>query len=193
MKQIYLIDYENVGKKGLEGAECLKNSDELYLFHYKGTGEVKYDNLLKLANSSARTQVIKLSTHEKNAMDFQIVALLGYLSGKYGRSAVYHIISKDMGYASAIECILVNIDNELKIRTQETINGASMNAAIDEKIRKELVGEYSPKAINKAIKAFTDSTNLQMFHELLKKELPRDFEAIYKYLKPTYKELVVGA
>ena len=193
MKQIYLIDYENVGKKGLEGAEALKSGDELYLFHYKGAGEVKYDNLLKLANSGARTQVIKLSTHEKNAMDFQIVALLGYLTGKYGRMATYNIVSKDMGYASAIECILVNVDNELKVRTQETSKGTSLTADRDERIRKELVGNYSPKAINKAIKAFVDSTNLQMFHELLKKELPKDFESIYKCLKPTYKELVIGA
>ena len=187
MKSIYFIDYENVGPKGLRGIEQLTSSDEVYFFHYSGTGDVKYDNLHNLAISKARTQIIRLSTHDKNAMDFQIVAMMGLLVGKYEEKAVYNIVSNDKGYLSAVECLKNTVSTKLKINTVPTISGERDPESIEEVIRKTLVGKTSPKFINRTIAAFKSANNLQDLHESLQKNVCKDFDTIYKCVKPLYK------
>lgn len=187
MKNIYFIDYENVGQSGFNGSEALTSADEIYLFHYEGTGNVKYENLISLAGSKARTQIIKLTTHAKNAMDFQIVALLGYLTGKYQNKANYVIVSKDKGYESAIECILATVDPNLKITSQPSISGETGTQMFEDEIRSALDGVVIPKIINRAVKAAVEARDLGSLHEKLQHEIPKDCARVYALLKPAYK------
>lgn len=189
MKNIYFIDYENVGQSGFSGSENLTSNDEIYLFHYVGTGDVKYENLISMANTKARTQIIRLTTHAKNAMDFQIVALLGYLTGKYQNRANYYIVSKDKGYESAIECILSTVNGGLKITTRPSISGQTETQSFEDAIRASLQGVAVPKTINKAIRAAVEAKNLSNLHEILQKELSRDYDKVYAAIKPVYRQM----
>ena len=188
MKNIYFIDYENVGPRGLNGIDKLTSADEVYFFHFTGTGDVKFDNLHNLAISKAKTQIIRLSTHDKNAMDFQIVAMMGLLVGKHEEKAVYNIVSNDKGYLSAVECLKNTISQKLKINTIPTICGKRDPEAIEEVIKKTLGGKCNPKFINRTITAFKNAANLQDLHESLQKSVSRDFDTIYKCIKPLYRE-----
>ncbi len=188
MKNIYFIDYENVGPSGLYGIDNLTSSDEVYFFHYTGAGDIKYNNLHSMAMSKARTQVIKLSTHNKNAMDFQIVAMLGLLVGKYEERAHYRIISNDKGYLSAVECLKNTLSQKLKIETQPTIAGIREDSSIEVIIKNTLDGLCSPKMINRAVGAFKSAKSLQELHESLQKSITKDFDSIYKSIKPLYKQ-----
>lgn len=188
MRNIYFIDYENVGPKGLYGIEELSSADEVYFFHYVGVGDIKYDNLSSLAGAKARTQVIRLSTHDKNAMDFQIVAMLGLLVGKYEERASYNIVSNDKGYLSAIECLKNTISQKIRINTIPTICGFRESSSIESVIKSTLTGKCAPKIINRTISIFKDASNLQELHEKLQKGISRDFDTIYKSIKPLYQE-----
>lgn len=191
MKNIYFIDYENVGPKGLNGIEKLTASDEVYFFHFVGTGDIKYENLHNLAVSKAKTQIIRLSTHDKNAMDFQIVAMLGLLVGKYEEKAIYNIVSNDKGYLSAIECLRNTISDKLKIQTISAI--IPCEDPVEAELRNTLAGTCSPKIINRVVVAFKNTHSLQEFHETLQKNVTRDFDSIYRSVKPIYKTYLAGA
>ncbi len=187
MRNIFFIDYENVGPKGLKGIDKLTSNDEVYFFHYIGSGDIKFENLSNLAASKARTQVIRLSTHDKNAMDFQIVAMLGLLVGKYEEKAVYNIVSNDKGYLSAVECLKNTVSSRLKIQSIPNICGTQDEDSVEVILKGTLGGKCAPKIINRAITIFKNAENLQELHEELQKNISKDVDAIYKEIKPLYK------
>ncbi len=183
MKNVYLIDYENVGAEGLKGAENLTTKDEIILFHYEGAGDVRYKNLISLAGTRAATKIIKLKSHEKNAMDFQIVTMLSHYVTLSGNKATYHIVSKDKGYNAAIECILENLDNRVVI---DAIPSISNRASNKELAIRETLKTLSPKQLNRVISIYKRERNLNDLHCALQKQFPREFNIIYKAVKPLY-------
>jgi len=96
----YLIDFENVGVKGLEGAEKLSKNDYVHIFSTKNAPKITTATLATLNKTN-------LTVHEvpakKQSVDMHLVSYLGYLIGTDGNSSKYFIISKDTDYVNIIK------------------------------------------------------------------------------------------
>lgn len=93
----YLIDFENVNNKGLEGWKSLSKSDKVIVFYSDSASTIDIDFTL---DCKAKVKLIKAITGTANALDFQLV---GYLFYKLNKKKKYFIISKDNGYTAILE------------------------------------------------------------------------------------------
>ena len=98
----YLIDYENVGVKGLAGLELPKEDSEIRIFlsdsAHHATEEVMQDAIA----SKAVIDSFYCSVSGNNSMDFQIAAYAGALLERPDTTRI-SIISADQGYLSVID------------------------------------------------------------------------------------------
>lgn len=108
--RIYLIDYENVNKAGLEGAEALSRFDKVIVFYSIKADTVPIDILNKC---KAKLDFIKAEVGTLNAMDFQLVAYLFYNMKK---SRDYYIITKDQGFRAILN-MAKNYGESVKIKS----------------------------------------------------------------------------
>ena len=100
MKQIFLIDYENVGLQGLVGISNLKAEDELVIF-YSGDISAVMEILSAYEDKGIKISYECLSSVGKNALDFMISVRVGYECRAKSKKEI-HIVSKDNGYKSAL-------------------------------------------------------------------------------------------
>lgn len=186
MKRLFLIDKENTGKRFLKGLDQLTANDKIIIFHYEQAGEIKPEILLPLSKCKAAVEIIKMNTHTKNAMDFQICTYIGFLYSQYKRTAEYYIVSDDKGYGASVEFIKNQIDPKAAI----TQIGSSMcvETAKDNLVEGLLQGKYQRKVINKIIKGISVSRTKGEFHNYLQQNLNTDFEQIYNLIKPVFTE-----
>ena len=104
MKRMFLIDYENVTRSGLEGVESLTSVDTVVVF-YNSTSTIPIDLLVKINKSEASFDWIGLKIPGLNALDLQLTTFLGETISKVRLEDDYtvFIVSKDNGYDSAIK------------------------------------------------------------------------------------------
>ena len=86
MKNVYLVDCENVGKDNL-----IVNSDSTVYYFTS-------NHMKKMKLSDTEQEIHIEHNREKNALDNVILVSLGILICRYGNEVTYHIISKDKGY-----------------------------------------------------------------------------------------------
>jgi len=91
----YLIDYENVGKKGLEGAGKLTKSDWVHLF---STCQSEKITTATLANFNATNLLVHEVPAGSQSVDKHLLSFLGYLLGRSAGTPQIVIISNDTGY-----------------------------------------------------------------------------------------------
>ncbi len=100
MNTTYLIDLENVNSSGFEGAENLTRSDELIVFYSEKADTLKIPIITSLLGSSAQIKFYKCKNGIMNAMDFDIVSVLGIV---YNSERDFVIVSKDKGFDVVVE------------------------------------------------------------------------------------------
>ena len=93
----FLIDLENVKNQGLVGVELLAPEDRVFIFYSESANSLSIPIIQAMNNSRAQIEYVRLQRSGRNAMDFQIVALLGFLIGSE-RKGLYCIVSQDNGY-----------------------------------------------------------------------------------------------
>jgi len=119
----FLVDYENVGGSGLQGAEYLGREDTVVLF-YSGSCEVmQYRYMQAVKENAGELVCVRLKKKRKNAMDMYITVYVGRLMERGrtpeeggevcqgdpasgapdGTDLRIAILSHDRGYESAIE------------------------------------------------------------------------------------------
>ena len=98
----FFIDLENVRSYGLEGILLLKPEDKVYVFYSDNANTLTIPTIESLNESSAKVKYIKTNYIGANAMDFQIVTLLGASIEKEQKGSFY-IISHDNGFKSAVK------------------------------------------------------------------------------------------
>ena len=98
----FFIDLENVRSYGLEGILLLKPEDKVYVFYSDNANTLTIPTIESLNESSAQVKYIKTNYTGANAMDFQIVTLLG-ASIEKERAGQFYIISHDNGFKSAVK------------------------------------------------------------------------------------------
>ena len=94
----YLIDFENVGLKGLEGAEKLSAQAHVHLFSTRNAPKI---NTATLATFNGKNLVVHEVPAKSQSVDMHLVSWLGYLLAE-GEDARYVIVSNDTDYDGII-------------------------------------------------------------------------------------------
>lgn len=99
----YLIDFENVKSRGMEGVELLTEEDTVCIFYSDNADSMTFDLHRKLNETKANIIYHKVAVGTKNALDFQLATYLGYLICEQQREGIhpnYFIVTKDNGFTS---------------------------------------------------------------------------------------------
>ena len=99
----YLIDFENVKSRGMEGVELLTEEDTVCIFYSDNADSMTFDLHRKLNATKADIIYHKVAVGTKNALDFQLATYLGYLICEQQREGIhpnYFIVTKDNGFTS---------------------------------------------------------------------------------------------
>ena len=99
----YLIDFENVKSRGMEGVELLTEEDTVCIFYSDNADSMTFDLHRKLNETKANIIYHKVAVGTKNALDFQLATYLGYLICEQQRQGLppnYFIVTKDNGFTS---------------------------------------------------------------------------------------------
>lgn len=99
----YLIDFENVKSRGMEGVELLSEEDTVCIFYSDNADSMTFDLHQKLNETKAKIIYHKVAVGTKNALDFQLATYLGYLICEQQREGMhpnYFIVTKDNGFTS---------------------------------------------------------------------------------------------
>ena len=91
----YLIDFENVGLKGLEGAEKLGTQDHVHLFSTRNAPKI---NTATLAHFNGTNLLVHEVPAKSQSVDMHLVSFLGYLLGKNNPVPTIVILSNDTDY-----------------------------------------------------------------------------------------------
>ena len=114
MKNHYLIDYENVREKGLEGVfQLLPENNMVHIFYTKNANTVKME--LFKACFEKKTEIalnVYYIKAGKQSLDMQLVSFLGYLIGKEAdEENRYFIISRDSDFVNTVSFWQDNFGN----------------------------------------------------------------------------------
>ena len=99
----YLIDFENVKSRGMEGVDLLTEEDTVCIFYSDNADSMTFDLHQKLNETKAKIIYHKVAVGTKNALDFQLATYLGYLICEQQKEDVhpnYFIVTKDNGFYS---------------------------------------------------------------------------------------------
>lgn len=99
----YLIDFENVKSRGMEGVELLAEEDTVCIFYSDNADSMTFDLHRKLNETKAKIIYHKVAVGTKNALDFQLATYLGYLICEQQKEDIhpnYFIVTKDNGFTS---------------------------------------------------------------------------------------------
>jgi hypothetical protein len=95
----FLVDFENVKSRGLEGIADLGENDNVVIFYSDNVNTITFDMHFSLMKTKANVELKKVYVGSKNALDFQLSSYLGYLiKANEGQNAVYHIVTGDLGF-----------------------------------------------------------------------------------------------
>lgn len=95
----YLVDYENTHSNGLLGIKDLTKNDEVIIFYSSKCNSVSFEMMSDIFASEANVITKCVNVGTPNALDFQLVTLIGYLVAKVASNEWnLYIVSKDHGF-----------------------------------------------------------------------------------------------
>ena len=94
---LIFVDYENVSIKGLNGIENLGDDSIVYLFYSENTAHLPMTTVATLNSSKAEMRCI-LTKVGKNALDFILASVLGFVIKERFQEDTFYIVSKDKGF-----------------------------------------------------------------------------------------------
>lgn len=94
----YLIDFENVKSRGMEGVELLAKEDTVCIFYSDNADSMTFDLHRKLNETKAQIIYHKVAVGTKNALDFQLATYLGYLICEQQKEGIHPgLLYRDQG------------------------------------------------------------------------------------------------
>ena len=195
----YFIDYENVHDSGLTGIDKIDKDSVIYLLYSDACKNVSIAFLEKVLNKEIRVKLYKTETG-KNALDFQLSSVLGYIikqnekqesrKGIFKKQTVsehpvkqeYFIISKDQGFDAIVEfwkqrnvniSRVHNLAGDVTVTVQEKkVQTPNKKKEVITKEPVKLVKKEEPKPVKKkAAAAIPQATK----EELLKYLTPGEY------------------
>ena len=191
----YFVDIENVGDNGFQGYEKLEKEDVIVIFfRYEAQLSKKMKKIIDMKDFNVITRKIDAST--KNAIDFNIIAYLGYLIG-CDSSDKYYVITRDNGYKTALSFLrtmnpnvliqmLPNISN-----TYLSISKKNRRLLMEEKLRPIMKDFETQEQFDKVVNLCVKSSNLsELNNKVVHTFKKNDCSKIYLKIKPYYEEIM---
>ena len=104
MRHAYMVDFENVARKGLIGIALLSSDDLVYIFYSNSKSNITIGLRDDMLSCKARIVHQKVATKTPNALDFQLSTEIGRLVEKADISRI-SIISEDRGYEAVVDYV----------------------------------------------------------------------------------------
>ena len=206
----YLVDFENVKIDGLKDMKGVGEGDSMIIFYSENCKSITLDVIDSIMALKLDYSSFKVKVGSKNALDFQLTSYLGYLIGKYGSDAVYHIVSEDKGFAFVadfwkeqninVDCI--SLKNPAPAKKKEAVKAepkkAEAKKTTSEKKKNKIPNENlatldeitalidkknQPEAVLKIFNQYKSKTAINNALVKLFKDTKKAGE-IYKLLKP---------
>ena len=86
---VFLIDYENVTSAGIEGIDKLAETDSVYIFYTAAQQSISFDMHRAILEAKAKISYFAVANGGKNALDFQLSSLLGYIVARGEHSHIF--------------------------------------------------------------------------------------------------------
>lgn len=98
VRDIYLVDFENVASEGLSGITQLEPEDQVVIFYSNNSKSLSMRMHILIGKSKCQLDYFEVSVGGKNALDHQVSTWLGYLVATGAAERNYYIVSRDAGY-----------------------------------------------------------------------------------------------
>lgn len=187
----FLIDLENVKNQGMIGIEALAAEDRVFIFYSENANSLSIPTIQAMNNSKATIDYVHLQRSGRNAMDFQIVALLGFLIGSE-RAGQFCIVSQDNGYLAPVEFFMDHAADQLDVHVL-------LSASIQKAVRKwnSLASNPAPQPrVMEVEPVVMEVTEQEEEEEPVAEELPETeevTEAVAEEAEPVQEEPEVPA
>ena len=149
----YMIDFENVKSNGLIGLELLNENDKVIILYSDKSDTISFEMHKKILESKADIQYFKVRVGLKNALDFQLATLLGYLVAKGDNSHIF-IISNDKGFDRLHDFWngnYINTENCIVYRTQTIAKAVDKIKTVQVQIESKPIEEIQSEQIENPI------------------------------------------
>lgn len=127
----FMIDFENIGSRGLQGAEYLQQDDSVTIFYSQACMKIEQRRFFQVKESGCEFQICKLQKARKNALDFYIASRIGEIYGQ-GYIGMTAIVSNDTGFQAVREywknCTSVPRDIILRPDIEQCIAASGENS-----------------------------------------------------------------
>ncbi len=186
MRDIYLIDFENVASEGLSGITYLSPEDEVIIFYSNNSNRLTMKMHILIEKSVCKFQYFEVTVGGKNALDHQISTWLGYLIGTGAAERNYYIVSRDMGYRfvatfwtdsvmkPSVRCIEnVRAAGRLERSRQNREQGKETQSPALNLVQPEPVQQLSPVSATEG----TDAQTEELSSEVPVQEVPAEASA----------------
>ncbi len=196
--RFYLIDFENVGVKGLKGAEFLTSNDVVHLFSTKNAAKIPTAELAKFKDHLPAFHEVPAKSQ---SLDMHLVSFMGYLMCEKGIDQEYIIISNDTDYDNIIKFwreekglklyrqnVLITEEKKKKTTTKEAVKDekTALNDAVQKVVSKAGHGQKESARVAKIVAMhFKDEDILTVVHNELRNEFGEEkYLKIYNLVKP---------
>ncbi len=166
MKNIILIDYENLQVKNLDDVYCL--DADVYVFRGPTQNKLPAELIESAQKFGSRITWIKTSRQGHNALDFHIAYFVGQIVQSDSK-VFFHIVSKDDGFDALIDFMK---ERKLFIDRVESIDGIPL-------VKKMKAIESDPVAfIKDRILNVSSPSRLKTLRTAIAKWLEKDEEKL---------------
>lgn len=143
----YLVDYENVNQKGVNGVTQLKltENDSIVIYYSNSANSLTFELHNELMHTNAKIEYRKITSESKNALDFILVCDLGRFITQ-NPDEHFYIVSKDGDYDNVIKYVTGHYKCSV-----EKIKSISQNIVQPNNIKSDLP-ESTGNELNKLVK-----------------------------------------
>ena len=189
----FLVDYENVQGKGLQGINLLKHTDQVVIFYSKNANKVTMDDVQLITKSNANISYTEIESLGHNALDFNLVLYIGMKAGHFkGSSLQMNIISNDSGFDTLKDNYMIKQSEIIEIYRNPTIKEAMSHEI---KAQKNVIESILTKyALQKHTEMLANTINISTtkadLHNNLTKKLGKtEGLKVYNAIRPEFSKI----
>lgn len=187
----YLVDYENVNQKGVNGVYQLKltENDSIIIYYSNSANSLTFELHNELMRTNAKIEYRKITSESKNALDFILVCDLGRLITQ-NPDVHFYIVSKDGDYDNVIKYVTGHYKcsvEKIKSISQNIVQPNNIKSDLPESARNELNKLVKNDEVKRVRATIDKYITKSAIHNNLVKIFGERGKEIYENIKPLLK------
>ena len=187
----YLVDYENVNQKGVNGVTQLKltENDSIVIYYSNSANSLTFELHNELMRTNAKIDYRKITCESKNALDFILVCDLGRLITQ-NPDEHFYIVSKDGDYDNVIKYITGHYKcsvEKIKSISQNIVQPNNIKSGLPESTGNELNKLVKNDEVKRVPATIDKYVTKNAIHNNLVKIFGERGKEIYENIKPLLK------